>query len=178
MNKSLPSDGNGNNPTSIVISGKADNRDILVLACDHFILGVFLWDQLRYGMDMLFIIIPLAAIAVYLIWNVLEPEQYCFTDTKLEIRQSLRHPTIILYENVFNMDVTKHDDFVNISRDDTVKLYYTKGKRKTTIICRPTETDRFIELIRTNCSVFHLDTFPKSDLDILFSKQDNLKGDA
>ena len=48
----------------LVIQGESDGLNLFSLVCDVIMLAIFLWNQIRYEMDMLSLIIPLALIGV------------------------------------------------------------------------------------------------------------------
>lgn len=161
----------------MTIRGEASGIDKGALVCDLIMLGILLWNQLRYGMNMLFLIIPLALIGVYLVLFGMVAETYCFTKNSLEIRHKFRKTVEIPYETVFNYESSTRDSFINITQRNLVKVYHTVGTKKKLAVCRPCDVESFVNALRTNCSEFHEEP-RKSRLDVFFEHQhQNEKGD-
>ena len=161
----------------MTIRGEANGMDKGALVCDVIMLAILLWNQLRYGMDMLFLIIPLALIAVYLVLFGMVPDTYCFTKDSLEIVHRFRKKVKIPYETVFNYESSARDSFVNITQRNLVKVYHTVGTKKKLTACRPCDVESFVDALRTNCSEFHEEP-RKSRLDVFFEHHNEKeKGD-
>ena len=160
-----------------VLPGEASGMDKSALICDLVMLGIFVWNQLRYGMNMLFAIIPLAVIGVYLLLFGVLPETYCFTQTALEIRHKVRRTQLIAYEEVFNYEASSKDTFININQHNVVKIYYMAGKKKRVVSCRPCDVETFVEILKANCPEFDVPSQP-SCLDVFLEDQETSeKGD-
>lgn len=138
----------------IIFHGTVGGMEKTGFVCNTFILLVFLYDQLFGNMDMWMLIIPAVLIEIYLILFCLYTEDYCFGKTALEIRHRLKKTTFICYDSIFDIDQERQDAFLNVTGSNSVKLYYTIGKKKMFKICRLREVERFVELIKANCSVF------------------------
>lgn len=161
----------------ITIRGEASGMDKGALLSDVIILGILLWNQLRYGMNMLFLIIPLTLIGIYLILFGMVPDTYCFTKDSLEIVHKFRKRVKIPYETVFNYESSARDSFINITQRNLVKVYHTVGNKKKLTVCRPCDVESFVDALRTNCREFHEEP-RKSPLDVFFEHpNENEKGD-
>ena len=153
----------------LTIKGRAGRLEKIALICDAVMLAVFAYDAIRYGMDMLFLILPLAAIGLYLAVACLCPEEYHFTGEALEIRRRPGKTTVIPYESVFNYEADIRDPFLNADRSDTVKLYYRAGGKKAAL-CRPRDAGAFLEAVKTNCPEFQEDPDGQSSLEVFFDR--------
>lgn len=152
----------------IAIQGESSFLDKGAFVCDLVMLGVFLWNQIRYGMDMLFLIIPLALLGTYLLLFCVYPEEYRFTDAGLEVHHKFRKMVVIPYDAVFNYEASSHDSFINILQNNKVKVYYTQEKQKKMIQCLPGDVESFVEALKWNCAEFHEDEQEKSKLEVFF----------
>ena len=150
----------------LTIRGQASGTDKAALVCDVIMLAVFLWNQIRYGMDMLFLIIPLALIGMIIVVFGIIPERYCFTETSLEIAHRFRKKLNIPYDAVFNYEAAGRDSFINITQHNMVKVYYTAGGKKRVSVCRPCDVETFVDALKNNCVEFH--TERSSGLDVFF----------
>ena len=106
----------------ITLPGESSLLDKGALTCDLVMLGIFLWNQIRYGMDMLFLIIPLVLLGIYLLLFCVYPEEYFFTDAGLEVHHKFRKMVVIPYDAVFNYEASSHDSFINILQNNKVKV--------------------------------------------------------
>ena len=152
--------------------GESSNSDKGALICDLVMLCIFLWNQIRYGMNMLFLIIPLALLGVYLALYCVWPEEYCFTERSLTVRHKFRKSMEIPYEAVFNYEASSKDSFINIHQSNRVKIYYTKEKKKKAILCMPKDVASFVDTLKWNCPEFHEDPKEKSKLDVFFDSDE------
>ena len=155
--------------TLVSIPGESSHADQGALICDVLMLVIFLWNQLYYGLDMLFLIIPLALIGIYLGVFCVITETYCFTETALEIRHPIRKTVRIPYDTVFNFDATAHDAFMNLLQSNKVKLYHTVGQRKRLTICRPRDIMTFTDALKQKCPEFHAEDSKPNRLEIFFA---------
>lgn len=156
------------NNKPLTLRSEVSSADVGALVCDVVMLAIFLWNQLYYGMDMLFLIIPLALIGVYLAVFCVVPEAYCFAESALEITHPLRKTVRISYETVFNFDAVAHDSFVNILQGNRVKLYHTVGKTKKLTICRPRDIIKFTDMLKQNCPEFQTEATQRNRLEVFF----------
>lgn len=157
----------------LLLKGESSGSDKLALICDVLMLGILLWNQLYYGMDMLFLIIPLGLIGIYLLLFCTTPESYRFADSSLEIVHPLRKTVRIPYDTVFNFDMTAHDSFINITQGNKIKLYHTVGKTKRLTICRPHDIITFADMLKQNCPEFHAEEPKTNRLDVFFENKNN-----
>ena len=153
----------------VELPGESSGLDKGALVCDLLMLGIFLWNQIRYGMDMLFLIIPLTLVGAYLLLFCVFAETYCFAETALEIQHRFRKTVAIPYDCVFNFEASAHDSFINILQSNKVKVYYTQGKGKKTIVCMPRDVETFVETLKWNCAEFHEDHKDVSKLEVFFN---------
>lgn len=156
----------------LTIKGEAGNTEKAALACDVIIFAVFLWDQIRYGLNMLYLIIPLAAIGLYLAIFCIVPEEYCFGDDSLRIQHRFRKTFLIPYVSVFNYESSAKDSFINISHSNKVKLYYELCEKKKVVLCRPRDVETFVEMIIKKCPEFREESDNKKRIEIFFDKND------
>lgn len=154
----------------LTIKGEAGGTEKAALACDIIILTIFLWDQLWYGLNMLYLIIPLVAVGLYLVLFCLVPEEYCFTDESLRILHRFRKVVSIPYISVFNYESSVKDSFVNIGRSNKVKLYYELFGKKKAVLCRPRDVETFVEAIKKNCPEFHEVPDKNRSIEVFFDK--------
>lgn len=156
----------------LTLKGESAAGDWGALVCDGIMLAVFLWNQLYYGMNMLFLILPLAAIGVYLILFGVLPEYYSFGQSGLVIAHRFRKEKQIPYECVFNYEDSRHDGFINILQNNGVKVYYytPKGK-KAVAMCRPRDVDTFVEMLKEKCPEFHSDDSANTRLSVFFDEK-------
>ena len=154
----------------LIIRGEVENFEIGAFACDVILLAIFLCNELCYGMHMPFLTIPLFLIGLYFLLFELIPEQYCFTDTALEIRHRFRKTTVIAYDAFFNFEATEHDSFINILRNNSVKVYYTVGKSRRATVCRPRNVSAFTDALKKYCPEFQAEEQTDSRLNIFFEK--------
>ena len=159
--------------TPLILKGEASSSDKLALICDVLMLGILLWNQLYYRMDMLFLIIPLLLIAVYFVLFGITAESYRFMADRLEIVHPLRKTVRIPYDTVFNFDMTAHDSFINITQGNKIKLYHTVGKTKRLTICRPHDIITFADMLKQNCPEFHTEQPKTNRLDVFFENKNN-----
>ncbi len=153
-----------------VICGEVEKFGVGAFVCDVILLVIFLWNELRYGVHMHFLTVPLFLLGLYFALFELTPEQYCFTDTALEIRHRFRKTTVIAYDVFFNFEATVHDSFVNILRNNSVKVYYTVGKSKRATVCRPRNVDAFVNALKRYCPEFQTGEHTDSRLNVFFEK--------
>lgn len=153
----------------IKLPGESSHLDKGTLACDLIMLGIFLWNQICYGMDMMFLIIPLALLGTYLLLFCVYPEEYCFADTGLEVHHKFRKTVVIPYDAVFNYEASSHDSFINILQSNKVKVYYAQARQKRMIQCLPRDVESFVEALKWNCAEFHEDKQEKSKLEVFFN---------
>lgn len=142
------------NPRLLTIHGETSSADKGALVCDLLMIGIFTWNQIRYGMNMLFFIVPLVLIGLWLASFALIPEIYHFTASALEITHKFRKAVKIPYEWVFNYEASVHDSFVNILHRNTVKIYYTEDGKKRMVLCRPRDAEAFVDALKANCPEF------------------------
>ena len=160
----------------MTLVGETNVADKGVLFCDLLMIGMFTWNQLRYGMDMLFLIIPLVLIGIWIAIFGLIPESYRFADLTLNVVHKFRKTLQIPYEKVFNYEATSHDTFINILRRNTVKVYYyTAAGKKRVALCSPRDVETFVEVLRAKCPEFYEEE-PNSSLKVFFDHRNN-KGD-
>lgn len=155
---------------NLTLSGESSNIDKGALVCDLIMLGVFIWNQIFYEMDMLFLIIPLVLVGIYLVLFCIMTDEYCFTESSLEIRHRYRRTVLITYDSVFNFDASAHDSFINILQSNKVKVYYTESKKKRMILCRPKDVASFVEALKQNCPEFSEEKREKTKLDVFLNK--------
>lgn len=140
----------------LMLAGETSFSDKGVFVCDLLLLGVFIWNQFIYKMDMILLIIPLLLIAIWIAVFALTPENYCFTDSSLEITHKFRKTLQISYENVFNYDASTRDKFLNILQKNEVKVYYyTATGNKRAVLCSPKNVGAFIEMLWEKCPEFY-----------------------
>lgn len=154
----------------MIIPGEVGKAEVGAFACDVILLGIFLWNELCYGMRMYFLTIPLFLIGLYFVFFELFPERYCFTETSLKICRRFRKATVIPYDAFFNFEATEHDSFVNILRDNSVKVYYTVGKSKRATVCRPRNVSAFVEALIKYCPEFQAEEHADSRLKVFFEE--------
>ena len=157
---------------TLTIQGEAGGLEKSALACDAFMLGILGWNQIRYGMDMLFLIIPLVLVGIYLLLFGVIAEAYYFINDSLEIRHRFRKTIAIPYDAVFQYEAQAHDSFINIAQSNKVKVYYAQGHKKSVVLCRPEDTELFVETLKWNCPEFHENPKEKSRLEVFFSSNE------
>ena len=162
-----------NTSGQLTFRGDAGGVEIGALACDALLLAIFLWNQLRYGMDMLFLILPLFMIGVYLTIFGVIPETYRFSGSGLEIMRPLRKTACIPYDAVFNFDAAIHDNFINLLHENKVKVYHMDGRVKRVTVCKPKDAGSFVEILKLSCPELHTDTTSDHRLDVFFENQDH-----
>ncbi len=150
------------------IKGESGNTEKAALVCDIIMLSVFLWNQIRYGLNMLYLIIPLTLIGLYLFFFCIVPEEYCFDESSIKICHKFREAVEIPYQTVFNYEAAKKDSFINIGNSNKVKLYYQVDEKKKAVICRPRDVESFVNLLKSNCPEFHEDSDKKSRIEVFF----------
>ena len=151
-------------------SGESNSMDWIALICDLVMLGIFVWAQLWYHMNMLFLIIPLLLLGIYLISFCVFVEEYRFTEEALEIRHKMRKTVTVSYDSVFNYESGARDSFINIFQSNRVKIYHECKGKKSVTVCAPRDVASFVEVLRWNCPEFHDDSKEKSNLDVFFQK--------
>ena len=156
--------------SSPVIRGEAERSVIGALVCDAVLLGILLWDQIFYGMNMWFAIIPLLVIFLYLAYICFFPEEYCFTETSLEVRRLFCKTACIAYDGVFGLETKSRDRFVNLMQDNKVKVYYTSGSKKKMVICRPRDVYAFAEEMKKRCPELSEEEKPITGLDVFWKE--------
>lgn len=156
----------------ITLPGESSAADKGALACTIIMLGIFIWNQIVYGMDMLICIIPLALLAVYFVLFGLFAEEYCFAETALEIRHRFRKTVEIPYGAVFNLEASARDSFINIVQSNKVKVYHLQGKKRRMTLCTPRDVATFVETLKWNCPEFHEENQEKSKLEVFFSNEE------
>ena len=152
----------------LTFKGETGNFEKTALVCDIIMLVIFIWDQIRYGMNLFFLIIPLVVIGVYLIVFCMMPEEYCFSESVLMIQHRFRRAVLIPYESVFNYESSARDSFVNIGHNNKVKLYYQVDDKKKAVICRPRDVESFVEAVRMKCPEFCEELDKKSRIEVFF----------
>lgn len=153
-----------------IFKGETGGMDKGALVCDLLMLAICLWNQVRYGMDMMFLIVPLALIAVYLVMYGCVPEEYCFAESALEIRHRFRKTVCIPYDAMFNFEASERDSFINISHSNRVKLYHTAGKSRRLTVCRPCDVGGFTDMLKRMCPEFCMDEGKTSRLEVFLKK--------
>lgn len=136
--------------------GIVSGGDIAVeVGCGLLIL-MFAYTWIRYGLNMLFIIVPLALCAAYLGMYTLTPQLYRFEADNLTILHRFSRTQHIPYDSVFNMEYKKHDNMMNVTSENAVKLYCEKpgNKRKRTVVCNPRDVDGFVSAVKQHCPEF------------------------
>jgi len=151
------------------LQGGYNGFDTGALVCDLVMLGICVWNHVCYGLNMLFLIIPLVLIAVYLILFCMLIEEYHFTEASLEIRHKIRRTVVIPYKSVFNYESSARDSFINIHQSNRVKVYYMRVGKKKVIHCMPRDVSTFVEILKWNCPEFHEDVIAKSKLEVFFN---------
>ena len=174
MKKYKKSNSPVNTDDCIKINGTTCRTDICAFTCDMLLLCVFLYNQIFYGMNMWFLILPLFLIGIYLAFSGFVPEKYFFTETSLEIRHGFYKVTDIPYEDVFNLEAKGKDNFINLLQENRVTVYYTAGKRKKASVCRPENIHVFEEELKKRCPVFNGNE-QKSRLSVFFNEKQNEK---
>lgn len=149
--------------------GESSASDVGALVCDLIMLGVFVWNQIRYGMNMLFLIIPLALLGIYLLLFCVLPEQYHFSEALIEVRHTFRKTVSIPYDAVFNYEAASRDSFINLLQKNRVKIYYFQNKKKKVMICMPRDVASFVETLKWNCPEFYEEPNEKSKLEVFFN---------
>lgn len=139
-----------------VFKGKPAGFEIFALVCDLIMLSVLILTHIRYGVNMLFLIIPLILIGIYLVLFCVIPEEYCFLDNTFEIRHRFRRTVMIPYDQVFNYEATASDSFINIGQSNKVKIYYQVNNKKSTLICRPKIVESFVDVLKLKCPIFNI----------------------
>lgn len=142
---------------SLIIRGEADRGDLGTLICDALLLGVFFYNQIFYGLDMWFVILPLLAIGLYLVFFGIIPDQYHFTETALEVRHLFCKTVSIPYVAVFNLEAKERDNFVNLLQENKVKVYYAVGNAKKLTVCKPRDVYAFVQELKKRCPEFDED---------------------
>lgn len=148
-----------------VFHGVAGSIDKVAFVCNTFVLVIFLYDQFFANMNMWMLIIPMALIEVYLLLFCLLPEDYCFTAESLEIHHRCRKTMIIPYSSIFDSDSERKDTSLNITKSNSVKVYYASGNKKRVKICRLKEVDLFVELLQEKCSVLKEEFESKTEIE-------------
>ncbi|MBQ9944055.1 MAG: hypothetical protein IJO67_06795 [Clostridia bacterium] len=152
-----------------VFRGEAGRVETGALISTVLLLGIFLYDQLFYGMNMWFAILPLLAIGICLLLFGVFPEKYCFTKTTLEVRYLFYRVDSIAYDAVFNLEMTGRDGFVNLLKENKVKVYHTVGKKKKMTVCKPCDVYAFTEELKKRCPEFENEE-GKTRLEVFFNK--------
>ena len=155
---------------TLTLIAESSTFDKGALICDVIMIGIFLWTQLFYQMNMLFLIIPLTLVGIYLVLFCVVPEKYHFGEDALEIHHKFRKTVKIAYESVFNYDSTTKDSFINIFQSNSVKVYYTVETKKRAILCTPKDVSSFVEILKWNCPEFWEDSTKQSSLEVFFQK--------
>ena len=154
----------------LTFKSKPNPSDIVALVCDVIMLLIFLWNQLRYGMNMLFLIIPLALIGALFAFFVIKPPEYRFTEESLEISRWFLKPVAVSYESVFNYDADARDSFINSGFGGRVKLYYESKGKKAALICRPVDPRGFEDALKARCPGLS-DDIPSGRRDVFFKEK-------
>lgn len=152
-----------------IIGGEVSRSEIGALVCDVLLLCIFLYNQIFYGLDMWFAILPLLAIGIYLVLFGAIPEQYRFAESSLEVWHLGFKIADIPYEAVFNCEAKSRDNFINLLQDNKVKVYYTAGKTKKVTTCRPRDVAAFETELKNRCPEFKEDGL-KSKLEVFFDE--------
>ena len=155
---------------ALTFYGQVNRTETVAFVCDVFLLAMFLMDQFIYGLNMGVLILPLTLIGLYLLFFGALPERYVFTKETLEIWNIACKTASIPYQNVFNLDITRKDGFVNVIRQNKVKVYYTTGKKKKLIICNPRVVDDFSDELKKRCPEFEVD-WKNSNLKVFFENK-------
>ena len=137
-------------------------------------LGMFLWNQIVYRMDMLFLIIPLTMIGLWLFCGIF-PETYRFAEEELQITHKFRKTIMVSYTSIFNYDAVSQDGFINLLRSNRVKVYYTQGKKRRVIACTPRDVEGFVEALKANCSEFDIPEHENSRLAVFFDSNQDMQ---
>ena len=156
---------------TLTLIGESSTFDKGAFICDVIMIGVFLWTQLFYQMNLLFLIIPLSLIGIYLVLFCVLPEKYHFEEDALEIHHKFRKTVKIVYASVFNYDSTVKDSFINIFQSNTVKVYYSVNTKKRVTLCTPKDVSTFVETLKWNCPEFREDSTKQNSLEVFFQKR-------
>ena len=154
---------------SLIIKGEVGRAEIGALVCDVLLLGAFVYNQVFYGLDMWFLILPLLIIGVCLVVFEIIPERYHLTETSLEVWHLTKRIAHISYESVFNLEVIARDGFINLLQENKVKVYHNAGKSKKLTICKPSDVYTFTEELKKRCPEFD-DNMQNSKLEVFFKK--------
>ncbi len=149
----------------INIRGKIRPTDLVAFYCDLFMLVLLIWTQIKYGLQLLFLILPLLSIGIYLALFCLIPESYAFEIDALMIRHPFRKQKAISYTAVFNYEYAVSERFSRIKGNAQGKVYYTANGKNKMAVCLPEDGNRFSEAIYCNCPVFQEENGEKSRLE-------------
>lgn len=154
---------------TLIVKGEVSRIDIGALTCDLIFLGIFIYNQIFYNLNMWLLILILIVVGLYLAFFGVFPEKYHFTEKTLEIRHLFYKVASIPYEAIFNLDVKGKDNFINLLQDNKVKVYYTVKKTKKMIICKPQNVFVFENELKKRCPEFEEDN--KSRLKVFFENK-------
>lgn len=147
------------------VKGAVPISGIVGLCCTVTMIAVFLVIQTFYHDDMTFIVLPLIAIGLLIIYFCLIPFEYVFGPEQLEIRQKL-HPTQKLsYDDVYYLESKSQDRFLNITTDNEIKVYYKKGRGRRLTICNPKDVDTFVSELKKHCAALHEQCEARTELE-------------
>jgi len=152
--------------------GEASMVDKAAFICDLIMLGIFICNQMLYGMNMLFLIIPLVLVGLYLLLFCVISEEYCFTYESLEIRHRLKKTVTIPYDSVFNYEASVRDTFINITQSNKVKVYHESLGKKRCTLCTPKDVTSFVDVLKKNCPEFHEESKETSALEVFLKNKE------
>ena len=139
----------------IVIKGKVQTLDVIAIACNAAMLVLFLWIHIVYRLDMLFMIVPLTILEIYLFFFCLLPYEYVFCGNGLEIRHKLWKTQVVQYASVYDYEAHVKDEFLNVTENNEVKLYYRNERKYRMIKCYPSDVEYFVSQLKGHCSALH-----------------------
>lgn len=154
----------------MMIKGKVQAWDILVVCCDIVMLVLFLWIHVIYQFDMLFVIIPLIILGGYFGFYCLVPYEYIFNTECLEIRHRFYKAQLIPYVSVYEYEMRTKDGFLHVTENNQVKLYYQEKKKYRFVRCNPGDIEMFVTLLKKRCEKLHSKKETKTRLEKLINK--------
>lgn len=134
--------------------GKSGLFEKIALICNSFLCVLFLYDTIFSEIRLLFVLIPIIIIEAYIIIFCILPDKYCFTNDHIEILHFLKKTIKIDYVDVFNMDAEIKDNFINITKNNEIRIYYTNKSKKRSIVFKTKESIKFVDAIKKYCPVF------------------------
>ena len=155
----------------IVFKEKTQRSATFALGCTVVMLGIFLWVQLVYNLDMLFAIIPLNIVGICIYLFCMVPHEYVFSNTCLEIQHKFFKPLRIPYELIYDYELNIKDNFLNITADDGIKVYYEVGKKYKFVSCYPENSLAFAEELKRKIVVDDEEILADTKLEKLLRKE-------